>query len=411
MKTKFSRLVYIVSMMVFFHISCCLCYGQDSIRLYPGISLRQHDLSQHAMHQFFNQHWDSAEATCIEMRTLEQDKGLIPMSFLFRFAMRAWRILNNECENDSVYSELHRELDPLRTECIRILHAKANKFPDSTLATRLFLEGGINGFNSTLKIRSNPFAAMISGLSSVRLLDSARALAPYMTDVYFGLGISQCALANEPGIIRVAMRIFRGLHVNLETGLSYLRICSQKGLYTNDGAREYLIQFLSPFKPSEAAEKQQIFRSFQALFPGNPYFVFQEIDEGLAFHRREVFSYKTIEWAKPLIQSFDTCNYSRRRYANLVRCQCAVIDFSLTNELHPEPLGTGEAFSFYPSFLGAATERNLLDSAKDLSRKQRKNGLRRYQTLKDKAISMLYSADINPMLREYYLYHIQDGMQ
>lgn len=411
MMTSFSRFAYVVSFMAIVPLCGDLFAGQDTLRLYPGISLRQHELAQKSMHEFFDQHWDSAEASCMKMLKLEQDSSLLPVSYLFRFAMRAWCILNNEYESEQACQDLRRELEPLRTECIRILHGQqAKKFPDSTRATRLFLEGGINGFNATLKIRSNPFSAMVSGLSSVRMLDSARMLAPYMNDVYFGLGISQCALANEPGIIRVAMRIFRGLHVNLDTGLTYLRTCSKSAQYTNAGAMEYLIQFLSPFKQVEIAEKQQIFRSFQAMYPGNPYYVFQEIDEGMSFHRQEEFSAKTIEWTRPLIRSFDTCNYSHKRYANLVRWQCAVIDFSLTNELHPEPFGPKQVFSFYPVFLSAAREQYLLDAHKDMSRALRKSDRRQYRSMKDRAISMLRSSDINPMLREYYLYHIQDGM-
>jgi hypothetical protein len=410
MMTNVTRFAFITSLMVSLLPCRDLHAAQNAVRLYPGITLRQHDLAQNAMREFFDQHWDSAEASCTEMLRLEQKNELVPMSYLLRFATRAWRILNDESENKQASKVIYRELGPLRSECLRILHK--HKFPDSTLATRLFLEGGINGFNATLKIRSNPFSAMVSGLSSVRMLDSARSLVPSMDDVYLGLGISQCALANEPGIIRAAMRLFRGLRVNLDTGLTYLRICSQRALYTGEGAQEYLIQFLSPFKAQEAAEKQEIFRSFQAQHPDNPYYVFQEIDEGMAFHRQQVFSGKTIEWARPLINRFDTCNYSHCRYANLVRWQCAMIDFSLTNELHPGQIEPGDPFSFYPVFLSAAREQYLLDAHKDPSqtRKERRSDLRHYRDMKDKAVSILRSSDINPMLREYYLYHIEDGM-
>lgn len=397
-----------VSLTAFFLLRGDLFAGQNSFRLYPGISLPQHELAQKSMREFFDQDWDSAEATCKDMLRLEQAGGLVPMSYMLRFAMRAWRILNDESENGQQRLALCRDLEPLRTDCIKILHKQ--EFPDSTRATRLFIEGGINGFNATLKIRSHPFVAMVSGLSAVRKLDTARALAPYMNDVFLGLGVSQCALANEPGIIRIAMRIFQGLHVNLDTGLAYLRTCSQSGLYTREGAMEYLIQFLSPFKPLEIAEKQEIFRTFQSLHPGNPYYVFQEIDEGMAFHRKQVFSNKTIEWAKPLINGFDTCNFSHRRYANLVRWQCSVIDFSLTNDLRPQPIEPGQPFSFYPVFLSAAREQYLLDVHKDMSRTLRKSDLRQYRSIKDKAVSIIRSSNIDPMLREYYLYHIQDGM-
>jgi hypothetical protein len=409
MKTLFSACCFILSVVLPVS-SSSLSASQDTLRLYPGITSRQHELAQQSMHLFFDQHWDSSEAVCVEMLKLEQKENLLPMSYLLRFAGRSWRILNDEVANEQEGRSLNRELDPLRSECLRILHNKKRKFPDSTLATRLFLEGGINGFNATLKIRANPFAAMVSGLSSVRLLDSARALAPNMYDACLGLGISQCALANEPGIILAAMRLFRGLHVNLDTGLMHLRTCSQKALYTRDGAMEYLIQFLSPFKTQEAAEKQQIFRRLQALFPGNPFYVFQEIDEEMSFHRREVFSRKIVDWARPLISLFDTCNFSHRRYANLVRWQCAEIDFNMINQLHPIPIEPKTPYWFYPAFLAAAKEQFTLDSEKVLSPKQKKDDVRHYRALKEKSISMVRSSKINPMLREYFLYHIEDGL-
>jgi hypothetical protein len=361
------------------------------------------------MHAFFAQHWDTAESRCLEMLTIEQDSGALPLSYLLRFAMRSWRILNDEFETHEQSAVLHQEFGPLRKDCLRILHTK--RFPDSSRATRLFLEGGINGFNATLIIRSNPFSAMVSGLSSVRLLDSARALAPSMKDVYLGLGISQCALANEPGIIRAAMRIFSGLHVDLDTGLAYLRICSQNAQYTSEGAMEYLIQFLSPFKPDEIAEKQAIFKVLQSRFPDCPYYVFQEIDEGLAFHRHDVFFGNLVSWALPRIKSFDTCNFSLRRYANLVKTQCAAIDFSLSRELKPMPISSKQNFSFYPVFLKAARMEYELDIQKTMiPAGKRKLELRQYHRMRNHAFSMLRASDINPMLREYYLWHMQDGL-
>jgi hypothetical protein len=409
MMTNVSRFVC-TSWLLMFLIPCRLHAAQETVPLYPGISLSQHDLAQSAMRDFFEQHWDSAETLCVNMLRLEKSNGLLPMSYMLRFAMRAWRILNDEYETSRERDDLYGQLDPLRSECIRILHKQ--HFPDSTRATRLFLEGGINGFNATLKIRSHPFAAMVSGLHAVRMLDSAHALAPGMDDVYLGLGVSQCALANEPGIVRVAMRLFSGLHVDLDSGLAYLRICSKNAFYTREGAREYLVQFLSPLIAREAAEKQEIFKSFQGLYPNDPYYVFQEIDEGMAFHRNEVFAKRTIEWARPLVQRFDTSNYSLRRYANLVRWQCSMIDFSLTNELHPGSIEPGDAFSFYPVFLTAAREQYLLDAhnAPSQTRRERRDDFRHYRDIKDKAISILQSSGINPMLREYFLYHIEDGL-
>jgi len=383
--------------------------SQDSVRLYPGIIISQHVLAADATNGFFSHHWQKAESLCVCMRKIEQDSGAVPLSYLLRFAMRSWRILNDECGNPAQTAATMKELDPLRKECLRILHNQ--HFAPDSRPTRLFLEGGINGFDATLKIRSHPINAMICGLSSVRMLDTARCLAPFMYDVYLGLGIAQCALANEPGIVKLAMHLFTGLHVNLDSGLVYLRTCSQKALYTKEGAQEYLIQFLSPFNPPESAEKQQIFKSLQAHFPGDPYYVFQEIDEDFSFHRQEVFSKACAKWVVPQINMFDTCNFILKRYADLVKVQCVSMDKVLSSDFAPKIGIISKTFSFYPIFLQAATLKYEIDLNKGLSFSgQRKMLIRQYQRLRDQTIHVLCSSGINPMLREYYLWHIDDGL-
>jgi hypothetical protein len=375
---------------------------------YPGITLPQHALAQESLRAFFMQHWDQAESLSVEMQRMERENGFLPMSAMLRYAMRSWRILNDEFEHEAEREKACLELEPLRTECMNILHHRA--WPDSTLATRLFLEGGINGFNAVLKIRSSPLKALSSGIKSIKMFNTAHALAPKMNDVYLGLGLFQCALAEEPGIVKVAIRLFHGLHVNLDSGLIYLRICSDSALYTQDGAREYLVQFLDPKKPFESAEKQKIFRTLQRLYPGSPYYVFQEIDEGLAFHRYDIFSDSTIAWAKGKMETFDTSNYSLRRYADLVRWQCAYLDTSPVDTLHLEAFTGGRDYSFYPIFLRAARADFLLHTRKNLSNARRKEERQNYTRLKKQALYVVRHSMIDPMLRGYFLWHLQDGL-
>ncbi len=377
--------------------------------LYPGIIQSQHACAVLAMHDFFACHWQDAESLCCVMKKIERDSGAVPLSYLLRFAMRTWRILNDECENKAQSEAMLKELDPLRAECLRILHTQ--HFSQVSRPTRLFLEGGINGFNATLKIRTQPVTAMISGLSSVKLLDTAHALAPSMADVYLGLGIAQCALANEPGIIQLAMHLFSGLHVNLDTGLAYLRICSKEAMYTKEGAQEYLIQFLSPQIPSQSDEKQEIFKTLQSNFPGNPYYVFQELDEGFSFHRQMVYQKRLVESAVPQMSRFDTSNFILKTYANLVKMQCAAIDTVLTGEHIPQCGSIHPSFSFYPMFLETAAQKYELDMKKrTMLTGLRKMEVRRYLHEREQTIHILCSSGINPMLREYYLWHIEDGL-
>jgi hypothetical protein len=375
---------------------------------YPGITQSQHSIAQRSMHAFFMQHWDQAESLSLEMRRVERNDTLLPLSEMLRFAMRSWRILNDEFEFREEREKAKKELGPLHSECIFLLHSR--RWPDSTLATRLFLEGGIDGFNAVLKIRSNPWGALSSGMKSVKLFNTAHALAPRMYDVYLGLGLFQCALAEEPGIVKVALRIFKGFHVDLDSGLTYLRLCSDSALYTQDGAREYLVQFLDPNNRLDSEEKQKIFRTLQSLYPNSPYYVFQEIDEGMAFHRKNVFTENTLQWAWQKLETFDTGNFSSRRYANLVRWQYAILDALKADSLRPKPFDRGQCYSFYPVFLQAAQTDFLIHARKNMPVSQRKESVLRYSNLKKKAFFLLRHSAIDPMLKEYFLWHLEDGL-
>jgi hypothetical protein len=403
----FQPSIKILLILAFLYPVSSLIAQPSQINLYPGITLRQHELAQDVMHEFFAKRWNNAETLCREMRGLELADTLLPMSLMLGFATRAWRILNDEFETRQESETLHRELGPLRAECLRVLHHQ--HFAVSTRPMRMFLEAGINGLNATLLIRSKPFSALSMGLQSYRTLDSIRTLAPQIKDVYLGLGLFQCSLANEPGIISFALRLFNGLHVSFDSGLGYLRTCADSALYTRQSAKEYLVQFLSPIKASEAAEKQAVLKSLQTEYPDIAYYVFQEIDEGMAFHRADVFSRGKYRSVQQRINSFDTSNFLLRRDVNLVRWQCAAIDSALAGELHPEVFEQKQSYSFYPVFLQAARLRYALDTKK-YPRNEYKKAVRMYRVQKDRAFSILRKSRINPMLREYYLWHMEDGL-
>ncbi|HUI92092.1 MAG TPA: hypothetical protein VLX68_07585 [Chitinivibrionales bacterium] len=376
--------------------------------MFPGITTRQHMLVQEIMHDFFSKRYNRTDTVCREMRRLEAAGNLLPMSCMLGVATRAWRILNDEYATQEESEILRREVGLFRGEGLRILHQR--HFADSTRPTRMFLEAGINGFNATLFIRAKPLTALSLGLRAYRTMDSVRTLVPQAKDVYLGLGLFQCALANEPGIIHFALRLFNGLYVSLDSGLVFLQTCADSAQYTRFTAKEYLIQFLSPFKAAEAERKQAVFKSLQAEFPGTAYYVFQEVDEAMAFHRKDAFSGNRFGWVPERIAGFDTSNYFLRRDVNLVRWQCTAIDSSEAEKLHPVPFRLRQDYSFYPVFLKAAQMRYMLDQAQKLSKGQNKKAAVLCRQQKERAISVLRKSEIDPMLREYFLWHIEDGL-
>ena len=116
------------------------------------------------MHDFFAQRWEKAESSGCEMFHLEQTDTLLPLSSMLRFAMRAWRILNDEFD-----SPQEREtLRGAQTPSDRMhSHTSQTTFCRLHATDRMFLEAGINGFNATLIIRSKPLSSLSAACSAI----------------------------------------------------------------------------------------------------------------------------------------------------------------------------------------------------------------------------------------------------
>ncbi len=368
--------------------------------LYPGISKDQDKLAQQVIHDVYSFDWAEAEKTARKMQKLEQRNNLPPLSYLLMVSLRVVRIQNSEFESE-------REGEQILEETIRLAQqgmalALPSNAPKRSKATYLFIYSGIEGFSATLKIAKNPVEAAIEGFNALKLLEKLIKMDPQIKDVYLGLGIFYCALAKAPPIVRGALNIV-GRNVSFEKGIEYLRISAHGGKYTNETAKQYLIQFLSPYMGHEVIEKRTIFRSLQQEYSKNPYYLFLEVNEDICFHPEKINN-EYSQRVKKRISKFKVEEYSLKRYAILLLYQYAYLDSH--NILKPDTSIELREFSFYPHFLTALKERGN----QEIKRRER---YRRMNWTKNgvKAARMLDESMMSLNRKNFFAWYVRDALR
>ena len=376
--------------------------------LYAGLSLEQDTLARQLLRAFMEYDWNGVEKAGKKMQRLEKKHHLPPLSLLLMVGTNVMRIQNGEYERDHDARTLLKDLSKYSSKGIDLALPKSA--PDSIRATMLFITGGIKGFIATLDIDRNPVAAALSGFAAHKLLVEAVALDTTLRDAYLGLGLFNCALAKAPLVVRGALAMI-GKDVSLARGLDYLRRSATGGCYTNDIARLYLVQFLSPYLGHEAVEKRRIFGVLQRAYPRNPYYLFIESEEYLCFDPGEFYSFSFKTRVARRMQRLKNDDYSLRRYAQLVKWQYLLMDPFPSKGLMPDTTFNLRGFSYYPEFLRAVRERVRFEPGLKESRGDRMRRIRYFRMLALKAIKTLDASPAMPAGRKsYYLWHIRDAL-
>jgi hypothetical protein len=376
--------------------------------LYAGLSLEQDSLARQLLRAFFGFDWNGVEKAGKKMQRLEKKHRLPPLSWLLLVGTNIMRLQNGDFERDHDAKTLSR--DALKYAERGLELADPAKAPDSILATMLFITGGIKGFIATLEIDRNPVNAALSGFSARKLLSRAVELDTTIKDACMGLGLFDCVLAKAPLIVRGALAM-TGNEVSLSRGLDNLCRSVQGGCYTNDIARLYLIQFLSPYLGHEVKKKRRIFRTLQRTYPRNPYYVFLEIEENLCFDPGSIARFSFKIRVRRQIAQFKANEYSSRRYAQLVRWQYRLMDPFPSPGIMPDTTFGLRGFSYYPEFLRALREKTVYEQGREESRGDRMRRLRYFRMLALKSMKTLETSPSMPGNRKsYYLWHIRDAL-
>lgn len=331
---------------------------KKEVFLYPGISRDQDKFALQVIKEVYEFDWSEAERIAKKMQKLENHNSLPPLSYLLRVSMRVVRLQNSEFSSDSMEQTLLMETDSLVKNGMAL--SDPLKAPKTVKSTFMFIYSGIEGFSATLKINKRPVDAAIEGLNALKILEKLTEKEPLIKDVYLGLGIFYCALAKAPAIVRGALNI-TGRNVSFEKGVGYLRISAYEGRYTNETAKQYLIQFLNPYMDEDAAEKERVFISLQKSYPRNPYYHFLRVNEDLCFHKKNITdSYK--DAIRKKLSKYREDNYSLKRYSQLLKYQYAFLDPSVTVQI--DTSFNLRDFAYYPAFLDAMSEKYNGEAAK-----------------------------------------------
>jgi hypothetical protein len=374
---------------------------------YPGITPQQDSLALIAIECVGNLDWERASLTLARMTEIEEESDLVPLSYLLMISTNVLRVQNDEFASPALRKRALNEIERLFNDGIALAERKI--YADSAHATLLFIEGGIRGYRATLDIESSPVGAVNQAVKAMKCLDSALVLAPSMKDAYLGSGLFNCILAKYPRFLRRILGFYGKSKVNPDTGLNHLRLCAQEALYSRTIAKQYLIQFLSPYIESQAAEKRAIFKDLENQFPHNPYFLFLELDEALCFYPDSLLSPKTSKHTKHRLSMASKEHESERAYANIVKWQYGFIDSLPPYALTPNSILPDRPFSYYPPFVDACREKYDLVHAKTISKRLRKQTIALITANKDNALSLLKHSEMNPLRKAYYLWRIRDG--
>jgi hypothetical protein len=375
---------------------------------YPGISILQDSLANEMIRKIWCFDWDGVEKFFKKMQKLEKKERLASLSSLLMVSSCIVHVQNGGFSSKRNEKKCLAETEKYARMGLTL--SDPSKCPDSLLATHLFIQGGIKGLLATQQIGRNPVTAGIDGLSALGMLEKSLALYPANYDAYLGLGIFYCALAKASPMVRGALNLI-GRPVSLEKGLSYLRKSAYEGHYTTAFAGLYLIQFLSPYQSDQASEKNRIFKSLEFSFPSNPCFLFLNIEENLCFHPEKAFDPSIRRAVRKKIIFFDDDEYSKARFANLIRWQYLLIDPFANAKVHPDTTFDLQEFGYYPAFLTVLREKYIVPEWEKASPSTKKKRLSLIKKRESKILKTLASSSMSASWRGFFAWHVRDALR
>ncbi|HMA66128.1 MAG: hypothetical protein ACM31E_06500 [Fibrobacterota bacterium] len=371
----------------------------SSDNLYPGISKEQDKLAMQFIHEVYSFNWGEADKIGMRMEKLETKSNLPPLSSLLMVSMRIVRIQNSEYATDSIGQHIAYETDSLINTGLKKSDSK--KADSLNRLTYLFIYSGIEGFSATLKISKWPVDAAIEGFGAFKKLERLTESDTAIKDAYLGLGIFYCALAKAPAFVRGALNM-TGREISFEKGLDYLRISAYQGRYTTETAKQYLIQFLSPYLGHETIEKNKVFRSLEQQYPKNPFYLFHHLHEDLCFHQESITKSYVDNVRKKAVK-FKPVDYSITRYLTLLNYQYNFLDSG--NRVTIDTTVKLREFSFYPVFLDALKERDSLPVKRERYKKMNLTATGIH------AAKLLDESGMTPNRKNFFMWYLRDALR
>jgi hypothetical protein len=380
----------------------------SKIGLYPGVSAEQDSLAKLLLNCVWLFDWDDVDKIAHKMRKLESREHRPALSILLWIASNVVRLQFGEFKDER---SARNRIDDIEKEArTGLVLSDPDQSHDSVMATNLLIYGGIKGLTATLHIEHNPIAAATEGLSALNNIEKCLAMRPSIKDAHLGQGIFYCALAKASPIVRGALNLI-GRPVSLEKGIAFMRESADSGRYTSTLSRIYLSQYLSPYIDRQVAEKRKIYRKLINFYPANPYFLFIAMDENLCFHPEHVFDPSIRRMVKRKIAAFSAGNYSRNRYAALVKWQYFLVDPFASAKFRPDTTFDLKEFSYYPVFLSGLREKLMIQQSYNRDSAVRQRQIKDIKHIEIRAKKMLQGSQMSTVWKGYYLWHLRDGLR
>jgi len=376
-----------------------------SFHLYPGITEEQSHKAHKALDAFYNGNPLESERILTALDALEDKDSLPPLSRLLQVATAVIQMQRNEPKNEKEGHRLRELIDKAAEEgdgeCMQ-----ADK-QSPVYPTYLLIQGGIEGFQATLKISSNPSKAFSEGLAALKLLEKSLELDSTVMDANMGLGIFRCTAANAPLMIRATLKMM-GRQVSLSGGLDILRRSAYDGQYTSVASQLFLIQFLSPYDEALRQEKREIFRSLSKTFPRSAYYAFAGWEEALCFYPDSFYQAKTRRSLERRIRATVPSDFASQRYLNLVKYQYTLINPHAPPVYAPDTSMDMHEYNFYPVFVEALRLRKkIMDDSGEVPKTMKKN----LSALKDSTLALLKESGMNSSNIHLFEWHIKDALR
>jgi hypothetical protein len=361
-----------------------------------------------ALAQAYSAQVKASRGLIAEIRKLEVEENLPPLSYLLAVAIEVMRYQNGDFEDEAEEKTLLRAIEEAAEQgrylCEQALRKRHNH------PTYLLILGGIRGYLATLKIQPNPGEAMGDGFQALKLLEKAREKDGRMRDSYMGTGIFHCTAANAPLFVRATLKII-GRSVNMRAGLQALRVSAYQGQYTSVASQLFLIQFLDPYEEELKREKRRILVTLEETFPRNPYYTFLKTDEALSFYPDSFFRPETRQQLEQRMLAFKPVDFAGRRFANLVKQQYGLLNPTPDHLFRPDSDFEYRDFRYYPVFLQAVRfKRNAEDSLAG-ERKPPSEVARILKVLRGQCLEHIADSPMNAARKRHYEWHVTDALR
>lgn len=214
-------------------------------------------LVKKGLDESYNFNWTESEKT---FRSLISKYPESPVGYHFLSGIYMWYFLGNQNEND-----FNRFIEISDSAILKFNEIVDSLPPDFEL---LYIMGANYSYRAIVYAKnSNYLDAIWSTTKTESFLAECIRINPEYYDAYLGLGLYNFAISQIPAAFRWALNL-AGIEGDYKTGIKYIRLTANKGVYSKTDAQYYLSQILSDVY-LDYTEANKYLAPLASRYPGN----------------------------------------------------------------------------------------------------------------------------------------------